>query len=132
MAGRRAAAVRALSAAIAVSASVEAGKRVWRCRQGWDGVGRGGHKWRRRGVGAGVLSSTRAARAQQGEKKEEGEGREMKKKGRRKRKKEREREKKERERDSVSAGFAAAVGHARAAAFGRSATSTRNEEKIGQ
>ena len=34
----------------------------------------------------------------------------------------------ERERE-LSAGFAAAVGHARTAAFGRSATSTRNEGK---
>jgi hypothetical protein len=40
--------------------------------------------------------------------------------------------KKERKRESVSAGFAAAIGYARAAAFGWSATSTRNEEKMGQ
>ena len=56
----------------------------------------------------------------------EGEGR---KKEKEKEKKKKGRGEKKREEREASARFAAAVGHARASAFGRLATSTRSEEK---
>ena len=86
-----------------------------------------------RGHGGVELRARRAARGgeRRRREKEEREGgrkrKEKRKKEKGKRKMEREREK-ERERE-LSVGFAAAVGHARAAAFGRSVTSTRNERK---
>ena len=65
-------------------------------------------------------------------KEEEGEGRKGRREKKKREKGKREKKEKKRERGKereLLAGFAAAVGHARAAAFGRSATSTRNERK---
>ena len=76
------------------------------------------------GLSAAELCSVCSACA--AEKKEEGEGWERKKK--KKEKKEKGEKEKEKKRVAL-AGFAAAVGHARAAVFGRSAMRTRNEEK---
>ena len=77
------------------------------------------------GLDAAELCSVRCAGEKRRREKEEREGggkeKEKKEKGKREKEKWRERE--------LSAGFAAAVGHARAAAFGRSVTSTRNERK---
>ena len=76
-----------------------------------------------------------SAHAARGRKEEEGEGRKgrREKKKREKAKKEKGKGKKkngEREKErELSAGFAAAVGHARAAVFGQSATITQNERK---
>ena len=107
----------------------EVGKGV-RWRRGEDGVSRA-RKWA--GWGWPTSGSGRSRRAllgciTWGRKDEEGEGRKERREKKKEKRKKREKEKNEKERE-LSARFAAAVGHARAATFGRSTTCTRNERR---
>jgi hypothetical protein len=94
---------------------------------------RAGEAAPREGLGAGG-PACRAELVQRVRERRRGGRRRKERRGKRKKKKKVKKKNGERERE-LSAGFAAAVGHARAVAFGRSAMSTRNERKgkgIGQ